>query len=400
MSRHLSRARVRRSSTVTAAVISASAALAGVLAPVPAADAGMTVNLQFPGGGTAMYIGPGQTNTSIPVQVWATVTGSTPITPTPTGGNSSSAATQTGVFDGLQYLYYNVLNSNSTGNEIAGSITSDPLNSTLGFNANGSQVGAIPNAANGISVGSASSITSVAKPRSSPAVFDNYESYNQSTMSYQVRGGDNTNIRINSSTSVSFLVQTLNYTPTSYTARNKTTFTIQVPSSTFTASAATDLSPANWFQDITNQNLGQANQPSGGTNVSGTPTVGTQVVIQDTLAGDINLDGTVNSVDLGILASHFNLTGQTYSTGDLNGDGVVNSIDLGILAANFNMSIVATPSAVVSEIQTLAAEDDALPAINADLASNPTFSAVPEPASATVLAIAAIAMTARRRRHA
>jgi chitodextrinase len=52
-------------------------------------------------------------------------------------------------------------------------------------------------------------------------------------------------------------------------------------------------------------------------------------------AGDVNGDGTVGIVDLSIIASHWNLTGQTSSTGDLNGDGAVNIVDLSILATNW-----------------------------------------------------------------
>ncbi len=51
--------------------------------------------------------------------------------------------------------------------------------------------------------------------------------------------------------------------------------------------------------------------------------------------GDVNNDGTVNILDLSVVALHWNQTGQTLSTGDINGDGTVNILDLSILATNF-----------------------------------------------------------------
>ncbi len=52
-------------------------------------------------------------------------------------------------------------------------------------------------------------------------------------------------------------------------------------------------------------------------------------------SGDINGDGSVNILDLSILATHIGQTGQTLSTGDLNNDGTVNVFDLSVLAANW-----------------------------------------------------------------
>ena len=55
------------------------------------------------------------------------------------------------------------------------------------------------------------------------------------------------------------------------------------------------------------------------------------------LGGDINGDGTTNSVDLGILFNNFGHTVTPGTNGDFTGDGVVNSIDLGILLTNFGL---------------------------------------------------------------
>ena len=54
------------------------------------------------------------------------------------------------------------------------------------------------------------------------------------------------------------------------------------------------------------------------------------------LAGDINGDGVVNSIDLTYLLSEFNCTPQQYPNADFNGDDLVNSVDLTYLLAGFN----------------------------------------------------------------
>ena len=53
--------------------------------------------------------------------------------------------------------------------------------------------------------------------------------------------------------------------------------------------------------------------------------------------GDLNGDGIVDVLDLGILRSHFGQSG-TNVTGDLNGDGIVDVLDLGILRSHFGSS--------------------------------------------------------------
>ncbi len=58
--------------------------------------------------------------------------------------------------------------------------------------------------------------------------------------------------------------------------------------------------------------------------------------------GDVNLDGDVNSSDLGALLNNFGSTaGVTWSGGDLNADSNVNSSDLGALLNNFGSSSAA-----------------------------------------------------------
>jgi beta-glucanase (GH16 family) len=64
----------------------------------------------------------------------------------------------------------------------------------------------------------------------------------------------------------------------------------------------------------------------------GTPT-------QPPLLGDTNLDGTVNAVDLAILAANLGKTsGATWAQGDFDNNGTVNVADLGDLAGNWGKS--------------------------------------------------------------
>jgi hypothetical protein len=88
------------------------------------------------------------------------------------------------------------------------------------------------------------------------------------------------------------------------------------------------------------------------------------------IPGDANNDGKVNFADLLILAQNYGKSpGQTFDTADFNNDGGVGFDDLLILAQNygFGTGTVATP--------------------------------VPEPASVSMLALAAGAIGARRRRR-
>ena len=59
------------------------------------------------------------------------------------------------------------------------------------------------------------------------------------------------------------------------------------------------------------------------------------------LAGDANRDRTVDVTDLGILATNWQQSPQTFSQADFSYDGVVDVTDLGILATNWQRSVPA-----------------------------------------------------------
>ncbi|MCB9837752.1 MAG: hypothetical protein H6813_00295 [Phycisphaeraceae bacterium] len=60
------------------------------------------------------------------------------------------------------------------------------------------------------------------------------------------------------------------------------------------------------------------------------------VMTIDPLVGDLNLDGVVDTADLGLLLGAFGTPGPV---GDINGDMVVDTADLGLLLGNFGASV-------------------------------------------------------------
>jgi hypothetical protein len=415
------------------------AAAAGALLPA-AAEATLTVNLQLaPGanGATAMYINPNST-ADIPVYVYATVTGTGLLTSPYTPGSTAAPLT-TGDFDGLQFLYYNILNSDSTGPEITGGVDTaagfaPTLNATLGFNGInpqpnptssttslatltgvGAQVGTVVNSAPvgttpGISIGSlipttatstaaiTSALEAIPKPRSNSPVFQNYAQSATNSLgstTYNTIGNDNYNIVINSATSVSFLVETFYFKPSASNPGAKTTFTASVPNLT-----AAGVPASNYFQDNTTLNPGGQPQST----LSAAAASGTQVVLTQTLPGDLNDDGVVNILDFNILAAHFGQTVPSGTDGDITGasgspDGVVNILDFNLLASEFGKSVSAglTPSSELSPLAAFAAAEDDTAAYDAAVGIAPT-SVVPESASLGLLAVGLGLLGARRRR--
>jgi hypothetical protein len=80
----------------------------------------------------------------------------------------------------------------------------------------------------------------------------------------------------------------------------------------------------------------------------------TALVARFTAPGDLNLDGTVNSADLGILLTHYNATTGTappaYYDGDMNYDGVVNYGDFGFLLTHYNLVAGDQPSSLTAGV--------------------------------------------------
>jgi glucose/arabinose dehydrogenase len=96
------------------------------------------------------------------------------------------------------------------------------------------------------------------------------------------------------------------------------------------------------------------------------------------LAGDADLNRTVDVNDLGSLASHWQSTGL-WKNGDFDHDGLVGVHDLGILASNWQVS--AAGSSLSEALASFGLPDVA----------------VPEPASMTAVMLGAVVVLARRR---
>jgi autotransporter-associated beta strand protein len=123
---------------------------------------------------------------------------------------------------------------------------------------------------------------------------------------------------------------------------------------------------------------------NGGTQFFGAPVDASSVVVQATIAGDANLDKTVNFGDLLVLAKNYNSTGAYWDKGDFNYDGTVNFGDLLTLAKNYNQSMPTEPVPGASA------------QFEADMAA--AFAAVPEPGAACILGGALLVASGRRRR--
>jgi hypothetical protein len=111
------------------------------------------------------------------------------------------------------------------------------------------------------------------------------------------------------------------------------------------------------------------------------------VLLRPTIAGDLNLDGTVTISDFIDLASHFSATGITWQEGDVNADGTVTIADFIDLAANFG-------GTYTGEVFPISPEDSAK---LAEFAAAHGVS-VPEPGLIGLVGIG-ILISSRRRIH-
>jgi hypothetical protein len=317
------------------------------------------------------YLTPDMVNTSVPIYVYATMTG--------------TVATD---FQGIQYVYFNVTNGGIGGaTHVNGSFTSTAL--PVVFDENGSLGGQLANVSGGLSIGSTTSLdypgetpgsngASPAKPRSKIPTFGP------------------------AGTSAQLLMETLNFTP-SGPAQSPGTFavsTLTAPvQSTFLLNTSgllsiltsNGLKDALWWQDCPN-NSAVGPYPGAQTGLANTSTI--PVTLTNAAAGDANGDGLTNFSDFSALSANYGQSGATWAQGDFNGDGVVGPSDFSAQMSNLDQN--ETPTQIAA-IQSFAASlgDQLIPNSNG---TGFTTAPIPEPASACLIGLGAIGLLSIRRR--
>jgi len=322
-----------------------------------------------------VYIDPYDTDT---LYVYGTVAG--------------TAAPSASYVDGLAYTYFNV-NAIANGGTVTGSITgaspvgqfnagnyvndNPPVTSQTGNGAQNGSIAAITTTG-GVAVGSTSALTSIAKARSSSAF---YCSSTTSSSSNVVVSGNN----------VSFLLETLTYTPngaavgaSSPGSPVSVSFNVSIPSVSTTYGS--QYAPANYFVGLPSVPALGSTPGAANTNTGTLITAPTSnITLTNALPGDINLDGTVNVGDFNILAGNYlSSTTGGWSAGDLNDDGVVNVGDFNLLAGNYLASIGGAPSGLGQPTALIAPAG--------------AGSSVPEPTAGLLLAAGAGLSMLRRRK--
>jgi len=398
---------------------------------------------------TNNYLTPDQNGTAIPVYIYATVTGTNPVTTVP--GTPQATQISVGNFNGLQYLYYNLLATGGNSSGIKGGITGETLNSVLGFDSsstgNGvgitgtdpsgnasagiaSQLGTVQLAAGSnlaaattvVAVGtpaalntatpvSSSAMTDFAKPRAGGPVWSNFASYNSST-GYTYKN-DGTNIIIGTGTNglatnqVAFLVEKFNYTPSAFTpstAANKvsTSFSVQAPFNGSTSLlASVSYAASNSFNDsgTTVYTYSSATGSSLAPITSSNYSSGHTALLTDTINGDANGDGQVGFSDLGLVLTHYGATDTKWGDGNFLFSTTANTVvgfgDLGLVLTNYGASLGSLPSTVVADSALLS--DPQAVALLESVGVTPV-SAVPEPVSLGAIGLLAVAGLRRRRR--
>ena len=104
---------------------------------------------------------------------------------------------------------------------------------------------------------------------------------------------------------------------------------------------------------------------------------GDDVLVMYTYAGDLNLSGAIDPDDYALISfNDADPTASGYYNGDINYDGDINADDFAAIDFNFNAQGAPFPTSAVAGL-----------------------TAVPEPASLGMTALAAVALFGRRRRR-
>jgi hypothetical protein len=208
---------------------------------------------------------------------------------------------------------------------------------------------------------------------------------------YTEYGNDGTNIIFSGVNSVTLLVETLNYRPSTGGFVPSTTGS-PVSTSLFPALPAllaeVNVTSENYWQDLASQSSIVGSTINSGFNA------GTSATLLNAQRGDVNADGVVNFADLAVVIADYGQTTSLWAAGNFNSasDGKVDISDLDAALANLTGPVPSTyafPPAVLADPNAVAALEHA--------GIQPA--AVPEPASLGMIALAAGVIAGRGRRR-
>jgi hypothetical protein len=371
-------------------------AIAGTLVPL-AAQASVTISLQTTLGAagaaggtqTVKYLTPDNTATDVPVFVYATVTGATSVT----GGTN---------FQGFQYGYYNINFANvhaAINATLDAGTTAFTAATNDNFSGNGSFVGSTANTGSGILAGSTTVISDIAHARSLSTLPVWNNSAVAAGKAYVSADGK----------SVSFLVETLQVKPGAFTvstaaanSQNYTKFSVTTPS---LAALDATVQSANWNEDSNTTASDGSSTSIKNTSTGSYGATTSFVTFEDTVNGDANANGGVDSNDLLAVLQHFGVTTSSWAngsflaaTGHAATDPTVDSNDLLIVLQNFNQTLVPITPTVIGADSALLADPQAV-ALLESFNFVPT-AVVPEPMSLGIMGLVGVAALGRRRRRA
>jgi hypothetical protein len=75
------------------------------------------------------------------------------------------------------------------------------------------------------------------------------------------------------------------------------------------------------------------------------------IAVKPTIVGDVNYDGVVNGLDIGLVASQWLQKGKVLA--DANGDGVVNGLDFSVISSNWLATSAGGSGATAPEPATI-----------------------------------------------
>jgi autotransporter-associated beta strand protein len=123
---------------------------------------------------------------------------------------------------------------------------------------------------------------------------------------------------------------------------------------------------------------------------AGQTVTGATTLVMYTYAGDMNFDGLVDAADYGVIDNWVQFPGTDgYANGDLNYDGVIDAADYGII--DNTIQLQGAPFPGVNDTWASGAGASASAGLSG-------VTAVPEPASLSIVGLAAAALMRRRRR--